>query len=257
MYATLMDTLTPSFNVPHGVATAYSVDLTLSVPRDKALTDVEASCARFGRIAQRLAGAGVSHVLSPHPLADPGLDPLAVLSPARLAPLSIHAYRLRDPLPLFAVAREVRAAASSTGAAPTALELDERRRGSVVVEGFAADVGGVEARVLGVRESPGAIDLDVEADRATAVVVRQSWAPGWTASVDGAPAPLLRADGRHLAAPAPAGRSRVALRYRPPRAAAGAWLTLASAVACCALALRRAAVERVERASVDLVGPGR
>ena len=50
----------------------------------------------------------------------------------------------------------------------------------------------------------------------TVLVVRDGWAPGWTAEVDGRREPVARADGRHRAVAVPAGRSTVVLRYRPP-----------------------------------------
>jgi uncharacterized membrane protein YfhO len=78
------------------------------------------------------------------------------------------------------------------------------------------------------------IVLDVVADRTTLVVVRDAWAPGWSARVDGEPVPVLRADGRHRAVPIGPGRSLVEMRYRPPGLDAG--LALAG-LAAAAIAL--------------------
>jgi len=56
----------------------------------------------------------------------------------------------------------------------------------------------------------------VDADGAGYLVVRESFARGWRASVDGTGAPVLRANGKHRAVPVPPGRHEVDLRYVPP-----------------------------------------
>jgi hypothetical protein len=148
------------------------------------------SCAAFDAIAERLRAAGVAHVLSLDDLVHPALALRAVAQPAAIAPLSIRVYGLRDPAPLRAVA---------------------------------------DGRVTATDERAGAIRMEVEADRPTAVVVRDAFAPGWRARVNGVPAPIARADGRHRAVAVPAGRSAVELRYRPPLLMTGLVITLTSA----------------------------
>lgn len=64
------------------------------------------------------------------------------------------------------------------------------------------------------------------------VLFVEQHAPGWTATVDGRPAPLLRANLLARAVPLPPGTHVVALTYRAPGSAAGAVLSLfAAAVA--------------------------
>jgi uncharacterized membrane protein YfhO len=70
----------------------------------------------------------------------------------------------------------------------------------------------------------------VEGDGAGYLVSRASFARGWTATVDGAPAPVLRANGKHRAVPIPRGPHDVVLRYRPPGLEAGLWLGAVSAL---------------------------
>jgi uncharacterized membrane protein YfhO len=59
--------------------------------------------------------------------------------------------------------------------------------------------------------------LGTRADRQTALVLADEWAPGWTASVDGIPAPvrptLLTLRGVEL----PPGEHTVRFEYRTPR----------------------------------------
>ena len=62
------------------------------------------------------------------------------------------------------------------------------------------------------------------------LLVRDAWAPGWTATVDGRSALVHRADGRHRAVPIPSGRSEVILTYRPPGLMLGYILASASLI---------------------------
>ena len=64
---------------------------------------------------------------------------------------------------------------------------------------------------------------------------RASFARGWTAAVDGAPAPVLRANGKHRAVPLPPGAHDVRLRYEPPGFGAGIAATLVAALAAMAV----------------------
>jgi hypothetical protein len=96
---------------------------------------------------------------------------------------------------------------------------------------------------LYLRRQPDRVRLEVEAQRDGYVVVADAFDPGWRASVDGAAAPVLRANVAFRAVPVPAGRHVVEMVYRPPAAARGvvlALLTLAGlAAAAVTAALRR------------------
>jgi hypothetical protein len=72
-------------------------------------------------------------------------------------------------------------------------------------------------------------------------VLLDEWAPGWTATVDGRPTDLLRADGLFRAVAIPAGAHAVALEYRTPWLAEGAAV---SALAWTALAVTLALARR-------------
>ncbi len=100
------------------------------------------------------------------------------------------------------------------------------------------------------------------------VVVRNAWDTGWSATVDGRPAPLLRADYFLQAVPIPAGTHEVRLTYADPTigrgllASALVWLVLvASFAAAAALERRRGSAEpgRPERpgAAGSPIGPSR
>lgn len=205
-FATLAETLTPGFNVPWRVSTAYSEDLTMAVPLTRVLPIEDATCRSFPEIRERLRQAGVSHVLSLAPLEDPALAAEGAYAPPRIAPLVVHVYALRDAKPRRFVASEVQ-----IGVGP-----DLGPSGVRLEPGAGAPTSGAVGRVWGTREGNDWLELEAEADRPTVVVVRDGWAPGWKATVDGHAAPLLLADGRHRAVPIGAGRHRVSLRYEPP-----------------------------------------
>jgi hypothetical protein len=77
----------------------------------------------------------------------------------------------------------------------------------------------------------GSVDVDVAAARDGVLVVSQAWFPGWTATVDGRPAPVVRVDGLVQGVPVGPGRHRVTLRYRAPGLAAGAGVTVVTSAA--------------------------
>lgn len=70
--------------------------------------------------------------------------------------------------------------------------------------------------------------IEVETDAPGWLVVADSWGPGWSTSIDGLPAPVLRANYAKRAVHVPAGRSVVQMRYVPPGFVAGAAITLAT-----------------------------
>lgn len=238
-FATMLDTLTPELNLLTSIPTAYSVDLTMLVPVDRVLSTEEASCRSFATLVGRLRGAGIAHVISLDPLSHPDLRLRAVVEPSRIAPLAIHIYALTAPLPLRFVASSVRTSAGPSSAKPAARSPALPEDQGVVVEGLAAGITGASGRVASVAETPDEIEMVVEADGPTVVVVRDAHAAGWSARVNGSPAPVLRADGRHRAVPVPAGTSRVVLSYRPPGLWPGLTLTIVSSMLVLLLWRRR------------------
>ena len=51
---------------------------------------------------------------------------------------------------------------------------------------------------------------------ATVLVIREGYAAGWSARVNGTESTVWRANGRHMAVHVPAGASLVSLRYATP-----------------------------------------
>ncbi|MFN8476001.1 MAG: YfhO family protein [Anaerolineae bacterium] len=94
------------------------------------------------------------------------------------------------------------------------------------------------------KAAPGHVVVDVTADAPALLALSEVWYPGWQATVDGAPAPLLRAYDTLMAVPVPAGAHAVELRFDPPMVKAGlaiSGLALALVVLALAWALWRRA----------------
>jgi hypothetical protein len=75
-----------------------------------------------------------------------------------------------------------------------------------------------------VRLARDSLQAIVEAPADGLAVILDPWFPGWRATVDGVPAPLVRADFAFMAVPVKAGRHRIDLRYRNDQVARGTWL---------------------------------
>jgi uncharacterized membrane protein YfhO len=88
--------------------------------------------------------------------------------------------------------------------------------------------------------------FDVETNASAYLVVRGSYARGWRARVDGVPAPVLRANGKHRAVAVPAGKHEVVMRYEPPGLWIGIGLTVLAALASAAAWVRAGPPRRGE-----------
>jgi hypothetical protein len=207
-FAVLRDTGAPWFNVTAGLPSALSPDLTMLVPPGRLVDVADAGCASVDRLIAPMRFAGVGHVISLDPLAHPELVLQAAERPVAVAPLTVFAYALRDPLPMVSLA--------AAGAAPPS-----------------PFGGGAALR----RRDPGHIEVATTATAPAMVVVREAWAGGWKAAIDGEPAAVTLASGRHLAVTVPAGTHTVRLDYDPPGFRAGALIALASALVILGLAV--------------------
>jgi len=102
---------------------------------------------------------------------------------------------------------------------------------SLVHEGF--PVAETPSTALRATEmGPGHWRVGVAGDKPSLVVVAEAWFPGWTATVDGKPAPLVKADGAFLGVVVGPGDHQVELRYTEPAVAtAGRAVTAATLAA--------------------------
>jgi hypothetical protein len=68
--------------------------------------------------------------------------------------------------------------------------------------------------------------LDCDSPAGGYAVLLDEWSPGWSATTDGRPAPILLADGLFRAVPIDPGPHRIALHYRTPGLRTGAAISL-------------------------------
>jgi len=101
---------------------------------------------------------------------------------------------------------------------------------------------------------PDAVTIHVATGASGLLVVGNTWMPGWTASVDDAPAPVLR--GNHCQQVVPitkAGRHEVVLRYEPPGYEAGKAITIVVGIAWAGAGLALVACRAWQRSAVPNV----
>jgi len=100
---------------------------------------------------------------------------------------------------------------------PAGLPRPGAPEGPVAAEGIRVDGPSLEATLIAPRDG--------------LAVILDPFYPGWTATVDGRPAPILRADFAFQAVPVTAGRHELRLAYR------NRWVTLGAAVSLATLAV--------------------
>jgi len=199
-----------------------------------------------------LRHAAVSRVLSFDRIEHPELA-LRTTIPVATTGLGIHVYELKRPWPRIQVACRVHRASTRLDAArmPHAATWDPYR--DIALEGPNAlrTTPCRTGRARSVSLLPDEEHYETESDGPGWLLVRSTHARGWRATVDGQPAPLLRADGRHRAVAIPSGRHAVMLRYEPPWLLPGVVLTLISAAALIWMLLRRPEKWRQTEASLN------
>ena len=117
------------------------------------------------------------------------------------------------------------------------LDLVEAGRPEVVLEGPPPG-GFAPGRVLSARRETERARVEAESDGPALLVVNDAWAPGWRATIDGAPAVLQPADAAVRAVPWPPGRHVLEMRYDPPEVRLGLWITAGGIAVLVALAWR-------------------
>lgn len=94
-------------------------------------------------------------------------------------------------------------------------------------------------QVRWLESTPERLAFEVDAQETTAFILGDQFTPGWTATLDGAPAAIYPANVAGRGMVAPAGRHRIEMRYRTPGLLAGALLTLLGVLAGLALGTMR------------------
>lgn len=110
---------------------------------------------------------------------------------------------------------------------------------SVFLEGDAPTFrGDSNGQILSVRETPQAIEMQIQTNGRAALVMADTWYPGWRATVNGENVPIYRANGAFRAVIIPAATTQpiiISLLYDPPAIKIGAALSLIAAIVLLAL----------------------
>jgi hypothetical protein len=235
--------LGPYANVLDRVEAPEATDLTALVPRERELGPELYDPGRVGELLPWLRNAGVARVLSLDPLSQAELVPLTTVPAGRPPGVAIHVYGF-DTWPRASLACR----ATSVKSRDEALAVPYRKGFDPWREVALEEQGGegpddalpatcTRGRARRTSSTAGEERYSVETNASAYLVVRASYARGWQASVDGVPAPVLRANGKHRAVAVNAGRHEVVLRYEAPGLAVGAAVSLVSLVVAALLLL--------------------
>ena len=217
-------------NLMGRVETAGSQDRTRFAPLLTSLSWTGYDTRDVMQFLPLLRHAAVSRILSFDSIEHPELD-LRRIVPVGFTGLAVHVYALKQPWPRVLVACRAHAATTRLEAAraPHAAAWDPDRDVAFEDPGAVRAATCTTGRAHAVSLQPGEERYEAESDGPGWLLVRSSHARGWRATVDGKPAALLRADGRHRAVAVPPGRHAVTLRYEPPGLLPGIAMTLLSA----------------------------
>ncbi|MDD5557718.1 MAG: YfhO family protein [bacterium] len=151
-------------------------------------------------------------------------------------------YLHRDPGMLPAAWLVPSAVRPPPGGERAALGMLDPRREAIVPRDAPPLAGGEPYRPVGMaRHGPNRITMEVETGLPAYLCTGEVWAPGWTATAGGGPAPLVRVNGIFRGIRLESGRHAVRMRYRPPGLRAG---LLVSCLTAAALAIACAAGRR-------------
>ena len=195
--------------------------------------------ARVGELLPWLRNAGVARVLSLDPLSHSELVPLASIA-AGPPGVAIHAYGF-ESWPRASLACRATPVASREEAlgVPYRKGFDPWREVALEEQGGGPDdalpATCTKGRARRTWSTVAEEHYEVTTNASAYLVVRASHARGWQARVDGVPAPVLRANGKHRAVAVSAGRHEVVLRYAPPGLIPGLALSIASLIAALVL----------------------
>jgi hypothetical protein len=100
------------------------------------------------------------------------------------------------------------------------------------------------------RYEPEFVGIDARTDTGGVLVLTDTWYPGWEATVDGEPVPVLEVDHALRGVALPPGSHRVEFRFRPLSFVMGAWTSVAT-LAGLGLWAGRQAMARSPRPEVE------
>jgi hypothetical protein len=173
---------------------------------------------RLGAVSQALAlhEDGLEDLVPETQLPGPFFEPLRV-------------FRVPSPLPRAYVVDGVRVSEPAFEAIADPSFAPERE--IVLPTGTPrAPTAGFQGQVLGLELQPDRVRFQTNASSPAYAVLVDAWYPGWRATVDGRPAPVLRANAAFRAVPVPEGTHHVEFVYRPSSLVAGLLVSATAAI---------------------------
>lgn len=218
------ETLAPDASALHGVAQHSDhvlqeggIELlryaTLQKAFRQAMAPVGDSLVLSPAALRILEYQNVTTLLSFFPLDGEGLRLVEARGVHSRLPGPLHLYRTANPVPrVRIVGRAVAAGSESEALARLASgPLDPARE--VLLDGSPAEDSGGEGTAAVVSDEGSRLTIRAQAPEGGYLVLLDNWHPAWTAAIDGAPAPVLRADFAFRAVRLPPGAHDVVFRY--------------------------------------------
>jgi hypothetical protein len=208
----------------YGLSLAFQVDLeALGTSRYALLTSAVYAAPRRAQVTL-LGAAGVSHLVTPMEIPDGRVEEIARLDVGADQPL--HVYRNRAVLPRARLVKVlVPTRAENVAALLARVDDGFFANQTLVAESDLPAIAGA-SRAAGASASPGDVRLVEDAGRRVVVrssggggflVLADSFAPGWRASVDGRETPVFPADVAFRMVVVPPGTHDIVFEYSPWR----------------------------------------
>jgi hypothetical protein len=217
--------LSPNYNLLHGVAVSVQKNQFDSVTPAE-MTHLVASDRHISN--GYLQVAAITHIADIVPLERHLRDATELISPA-----PVRLYRLKDPQPRAWMVYQARRIDDPHQRVRAINSPDFDAKKVAIVETDVALPGppATPPRVAWHEPAPASLVVDVESQRAGLLVVADMYATSLVATIDGQPAPLLKANHAFRGVLVPAGRHRVEMWFRPTAFYVG------SVVSCLTLAV--------------------
>jgi hypothetical protein len=165
---------------------------------------------------------------------------------ADLAPITSRVIEDRGALPRVRWVGKAEQVSTVEEAIALLRKSDHDPRRSVVLTGAPGGDEGHTGKARLVRYESACVEAVSEGDGGW-VVLADAWHPGWRATVDGEPAPILVADGALRAVHVPAGKHEVVFEYAP-RALVVGWALAGLGFATLVMAASRLSISRFREA---------